>query len=261
MLGQQVRINILGAFEVDCSPSSSLEGNQINITAAKLRQVLALLAASAGSPVGTDFLIDELWPSGPPTTVKTVVQTYIYQLRKIFAGSFSSPCGAKLLVTRPGGYVLAVPRSNIDIFQFQALAAEGKRALGCGQVAHAADLLRRALTFWRGSLPPDITSGPSLCGLSTYLEEKHLETLSLRIEADLADGRHSDVIGELKSLVSTHRLHETFYLQLMQALHECGRRCEGLTTYQSLRRVLDEELGLEPSTEAKKLQQKIIVGG
>lgn len=261
MLGKRVQIKMLGAFEVYYSHASLSEEIFLEITAAKLRQVLALLAANSGSVVGTDLLIDELWPSGPPNTVKTVVQTYVYQLRKLFARHLTCPKGAELLVTRPGGYLLAVPRSNVDFFQFEALAAAGKKDLSVGQEIRAAEILRHALSLWRGPMPSDITSGPTLRGLSDYLEEKRLEALSLRIDADLAGNRHAELVGELKSLVATYHLHESFHLQLMRALYESGRRSEALIAYQNLHRMLDDEMGLEPSMEAKKLQQEILISG
>jgi len=231
----------------------------LNITAAKLRQVLVLLAASADSVVSTEKIINELWPYGPPRTVNTIVQTYIYHLRKLFSNSIESTNGTELLITRPGGYVLAVPRDNIDIFQFQSLMERGRGALRHSQAGSAADLLRQSLDLWRGPVPADLSCGPSLNALAVYLDELRLEALALRIEADLASNRHREVIGELRSLVATHHLHELFHIQLMEALHRSGRRGEALAAYRQLRCILDDELGLEPSREAQKVQQEILV--
>jgi DNA-binding SARP family transcriptional activator len=221
--------------------------------------VLALLAVNADTTVSAEHLIDELWPYGPPSTVKTIVQTYVYQLRKLFSKSFESPHGAELLVTQAGGYVLAMPRENVDVFRFQRLTECGREALSQGRAASAADLLRESLAMWRGPVPADIASGPRLYGLSVYLEEQRLEAVSLRIDADLAIDRHREIVGELRSLVATHRLNEQFHIRLMEALRRSGRRGEALNAYGQLRRILDDELGLEPSPEAKKLQREILV--
>ncbi|MGW8970464.1 AfsR/SARP family transcriptional regulator [Streptomyces platensis] len=250
MTGERVKIKLLGTLEVSRTPE---------MTAAKLRQVLALLAVNTNTMVTTEQLIDELWPFNPPSTVKTVVQTYVYQLRKLFGDAFGASHGAELLLTRPGGYVLAVPRENVDIFQFQDIVERGREALRRGEVVRAADLLRAALSLWRGPALADVTSGPSLRGISVYLEEQHLEAVSLRIEADLANNRHREIIGELRLLVATHHLHEDFHILLMQALHGSGRRGEALNVYSELRSILDEELGLEPSSEAKEFQREILV--
>lgn len=259
MIGKQVWVNLLGTLEVSHTVGVTAATFPLGITAAKLRQVLAMLAVNTNTMVSTEQLIDELWPYGPPSTVKTIVQTYVYQLRKLFCSSFKSSQGTALLITRPGGYVLAVPRENVDIFQFQHLMECGRNALRRGQAACAADLLRESLNLWRGPMFADINSGPCLHGLSVYLGEQRLEAVSLRIEADLANNRHREIVGELRSLVATHRLHEAFHIRLMQALHRSGRRGDALNVYRQLRRILDDELGLEPSPEAKRIQQEILV--
>lgn len=259
MIGKSVRINLLGTFDVNHTLGATAARLPLRITAAKLRHVLAMLAVNANTMVSTEQLIDELWPYGPPSTVKTIVQTYVYQLRKLFCNNFKSSQGTSLLITRPGGYVLAVPRDNVDIFQFQYLMEGGRNALRRGQATCAADLLRESLNLWRGPVFVDIATGPCLHGLSVYLEEQRLEAVSLRIEADLENNRHREIVGELRSLVATHRLNEAFHVRLMQALHRSGRRGEALNAYRQLRHILDDELGLEPSPEAKKLQHEILV--
>jgi SARP family transcriptional regulator, regulator of embCAB operon len=258
MIGDCVRISLLGPLEVSRSPSGGVAEPPFQVTAIKLRQVLAMLAVDASTMVSTERLIDELWPYGPPRTVKTIVQTYVYQLRKLFSKKFNAAEAASLLITRPGGYALDVPRQNVDVFEFQRLVECGRNAYDQGQAACAAAYLRDALTLWRGPLPADIVHGPSLHGVSVLLEEQRLEAVALRIEADMANNRHTEIVGELRSLVVTHRLHEPFHVRLMQALHRSGRRGEALTAYQRLRRLLNDELGLEPSSEAKKIHYEIL---
>jgi DNA-binding SARP family transcriptional activator len=257
MLREQIRIGLLGTLEVRRTSRLGQE-RLVQITAAKLRQVLAVLAANANATVSTDQLIDELWPNDPPSTVKTIVQTYVYKLRKLFGEASRSPNGTTLLTTRPGGYLLTVPRENVDIFQFQELMGRGRAALRHGKPGHAAELLRDSLELWRGIVLADVNMGPILQGLSVCLEEQRLEAVSARIEADLANNRHGEVVGELRSLVATHRLHESFHIRLMQALHRSGRRGEALTVYHQLRSILHQDLGLEPSIEARQLQHEIL---
>lgn len=258
MDGSLIRIGLLGTLEIARIDPLPPERHSVQINATKPRQLLAMLAANANTMVRTDQLIDELWPSSPPDTVKTIVQTYVYQIRKLFEDTSRSPNGATLLTTRPGGYLLTVPRDNVDVFQFQRLMADGRAALRSGHHAHAADLLGASLDLWRGPALADVSAGPNLKSLSVYLEEQRLAAISARIEADLANNRHGELIGELRRLVSAHHLHEYFHLRLMQALHGCGRRSEALNVYRQLRRTLDQELGLEPSLEAKRLQQEIL---
>lgn len=247
-----MQFNLMGTLEV-------LENDQIlPLTAAKPRQVLAMLSVNANTLVSTEQLIDELWPDGPPTRAKTTVQTYVYQLRKLLGRSFTSARGKEVLITRPVGYVLAVPRDSVDIFRFQHLMERGRNLLRQGDASRAADLLREALALWRGPILADVTRGPRLEGHAVYLEEQRMEALALRIEADLETKRHREIIGELRSLVTTHRLHEWIYVRLMQALHRSGRRSEALDVYRQLRHLLDDELGLEPPADAKRLQYQIL---
>ncbi|MGH3798868.1 MAG: AfsR/SARP family transcriptional regulator [Pseudonocardiaceae bacterium] len=247
-----MQVNLMGTLEV------KEDGRTLTPTAAKPRQVLAMLAINASAMVSGDQLIDELWPDGPPASAKTTVQTYVYQLRKLLGCRFSSSRGKKVLVTCPAGYLLAVPRDDVDIFRFQRLMDDGRTALRRSDASRASDLLRDALALWRGPMLADVTRGPRLEGHSTYLEEQRMEALALRIDADLETRRHREIVGELRMLVTTHRLHEWLYVRLMQALHRSGRRSEALDVYQQLRRLLEDELGLQPGADAKRLQHQIL---
>ena len=248
-----MQFNLMGTLEVKGG------GRTLTPTAAKPRQVLAVLAINGGVMVSAEQLIDELWPEGPPKSAKTTVQTYIYHLRKILSRSKESPQGDNILDTRPAGYVLAVPQDNVDVFRFQHLMADGRSALHRGDASRASGLLREALSLWRGSMLADVAMGPRLQGHATYLEEQRIEALSLRIGIDLDTGRHQEIIGELRWLTQTHQLHEWMHIRLMQALHRSGRRGEALDAYHKLRCLLGDELGLEPSVDAKQLQQQILV--
>jgi DNA-binding SARP family transcriptional activator len=239
-----MQFDLMGPLEI------RRDGHTVSPTAPKPRQVLALLALNAGTVVPADQIVDELWPDGPPSSAKTTVQTYVHQLRKLL--------GPTVLVTRPAGYLLAVPPEAVDVFRFERLAREGREALRDGDATRAAGLLRDALALWRGPVLGDIVCGPRLLGHAAYLEEHRIEALSLRIEADLAGRRHWEIVGELRWLVTRHRLHEWLYVRLMQALHHCGRRADALDVYQELRGLLDEELGMEPSHEAKQLHLQIL---
>lgn len=247
-----MQFNLMGTLEV------KRDSRTLTPTAAKPRQVLAMLAVNAGTMVSADQLIDELWPGGPPASARTTVQTYVYQLRKLLDCRFTSSRGKEVLVTCPAGYLLAVPRDDVDIFRFQRLMEAGRAALRRSDASRASDLLRDALALWRGPMLADVTRGPRLEGHSTHLEEQRMEALSLRIEADLETRRHREIVGELRMLVTTHRLHEWLYVRLMQALHHSGRRSEALDVYRQLHRLLEDELGLQPSVDAKQLQHQIL---
>ncbi|MCA1616943.1 MAG: AfsR/SARP family transcriptional regulator [Acidobacteria bacterium] len=247
-----MQFNLMGTLEVKG------DGRTLTPTAAKPRQVLAMLAINAGVMVSAEQLIDELWPGGPPKSAKTTVQTYVYHLRKFLSPSKEPSRCNNFLATRPAGYVLEVPQDNVDVFRFQRLMAGGRNALRVGDGSGASDLLREALSLWRGPMLADVAAGPRLQGQVAFFEEQRIAALSLRIEIDLETGRHQEVIGELRWLSQTHHLNEWVHVRLMQALHRSGRRGEALDAYQKLRRLLGDELGLEPSFDAQQLQQQIL---
>lgn len=202
----------------------------------------------------TSELIDELWEENPPASAMTTLQTYIYKLRKILVA-----CGeGEMLLTRPGGYMLTIPDSCIDLHRFESDAAMGKSLLENGDPLEAAKALRRALELWRGSALVDIVPGGLLSSYITRLEEFRERTLDLRIETDLRLGRHQELVSELKSLVLSRPLHEHVHASLMIALHRSGRRHEALEVYQSLRRSMIDNLGLEPGQELRELHQALL---
>ncbi|WP_078871540.1 AfsR/SARP family transcriptional regulator [Streptomyces caatingaensis] len=243
-----MEFRVLGPLEI-------LDGtHNIAPTAPKPRQVIALLLMRRNSLVQTSELIDELWEENPPASAMTTLQTYIYKLRKILVAHGTEAC----IRTRPGGYVLTVPDSRVDLHAFEDEALKGKALLENKDPLRAADTLRRALDRWRGSALVDVVSGALLSSYITRLEEFRGRTLDLRIEADLQLGRHQELVSELKSLVLSRPLHEHVHASLMIALHRSGRRHEALEVYQELRRSMIDNLGLEPGQRLKALHQALL---
>ncbi|MFH9138863.1 AfsR/SARP family transcriptional regulator [Streptomyces sp. NPDC017524] len=239
---------ILGPLEI-------LDGQRNVVpTAPKPRQVIALLLMRRNTLVQTSELIDELWESAPPASAMTTLQTYIYKIRKILTARDSD----EILLTRPGGYTLAIPDASTDLHRFEVEAEEGKTLLKKGDPAGAAEVLQRSLSLWRGSALVDVVPGGLLSSYVTRLEELRERTLDLRIEADLQLGRHQELISELKSLVLSRPLHENVHAALMIALHRSGRRHEALEVYQVLRRSMIDNLGLEPGQELRALHQALL---
>jgi DNA-binding SARP family transcriptional activator len=184
----------------------------------------------------------------------TTLQTYIYKLRK----DVLENCDSAKLHTRVSGYLLDVSADLGDLRRFESLAQEGRVALNAGDPALAADRLSEALALWRGPALADVTVGEILSAHVTRLEEERLRVLEQRITADLELGRHQQLVSELKMLVSEHPLNEHFYAHLMVVLDRCGRRYEALEVYQGMRRMLVDELGMEPSTSVQRLHLTIL---
>ena len=162
------------------------------------------------------------------------------------------------LVTRAPGYVLVVEPGECDRDVFERLVSEGRQLLADGKAEAAAKALREALALWRGPPFADFLYEPFAQAETVRLEEARLGCLESRLEADLALGRHAEVIGELEALTTEHPLRERLRGQLMLALYRSGRQADALAAYQTARRLLVEELGIEPGSELRELHQAIL---
>ena len=231
---------ILGPLEVVA------DGRVVRLNAAKPRALLAILLLHANEPVSSDRLIDDLWAGRPPATAAKVLQTYVFQLRKAL--------GDARIVTRPTGYELSVDPTRLDLHRFERLVIEAR---GAAPPAGAQNL-RDALALWRGPPLADFTYEPWAQAEIGRLEELRLEALQERIDADLALGRHADLIGEVELLVAQHPLLERPRGQLMLALYRSGRQADALEAYRDARETLVAQLGIEPGSALRHLEQAIL---
>ncbi|GAA2411620.1 hypothetical protein GCM10010191_21170 [Actinomadura vinacea] len=227
-------------------------------SAPKQRSVLCLLLTTPNEVVSTGALFEELWDNDPPASAQTTLQTYIYQLRKRFGAGDAVWAARNILVTRHGGYTLVIPEDGIDVTRFETLTAAGRSALDQGRLDLASRTLRAALTLWRGPALADVATGPRLETHRIRLEEARINAIEMRIKAEMAMGHHQRLVGELKELVARHSLNEWFHHQLMLALSRTGRRQEALEVYHNLRRILVEELGIEPNHDMRDLHRGIL---
>ncbi|MDF2739195.1 MAG: hypothetical protein K0S88_561 [Actinomycetia bacterium] len=224
----------------------------------KHRMLLAKLLLHPNQVVSTEELIVAVWGEEPPPTVKQSLQNHVAALRKaIEAGNGEGP--PRTLVTRDPGYLLRVDPERLDLHRFQRLDREGREALAAGDPARAADLLRQALALWRGPALADVAASadvawPELVGV----EELQVASTEARIEAELALGRHHELVAELEALVRLYPLREHLHGQLMLALYRSGRQADALAAYRAARRVLVDELGIEPSVGLQRLEQAIL---
>ncbi|MFD8573337.1 BTAD domain-containing putative transcriptional regulator [Streptomyces sp. NPDC059639] len=254
-------IEVLGALSV------RENGASITPTAPKPRQVLALLALRTDRVVSVAALMEELWGATPPRSGRTTLQTYVLQLRELIAGALEKDesqeegerrAAKDVLVTLPGGYLLAGGHGHSDVRAFEQLAGLGYRAMDAGDFAGAARQLREALTLWSGTAFADVQTGPQLEMEIKRLDESRLCAVEQCIEAELHLGRHREVLAELTVLVDRYRTHESLHAQFMLALYRSGRRSEALDVYRRLRGTLVRDLGLEPSAGLRRLQQSIL---
>jgi DNA-binding SARP family transcriptional activator/pimeloyl-ACP methyl ester carboxylesterase len=241
---QPLEFRILGPLEVVAGTK------QLALGGAKQRALLARLLLDAGRTVTAERLVDDLWGDEPPETARKMIQIYVSRLRKLL------PEGS--LQTRAPGYQLTVPEGALDLERFESLRADGRAALEQGRHEQAAQALGEALELWRGPAFAEFAAEPFAAVEGARLEELRRGVLEERIRADLELGRAADVIPELEALVAEHPLRERLRADLMLALYRAGRQAEALGAYHEARRVLADELGIEPSQELRELELRIL---
>jgi YVTN family beta-propeller protein len=238
-----LRFHLLGRLE------AYRDGVEVDLGTRKQRAVLALLLLNANRVVPTERLIDDLWGDAPPSTARATLQVYIAGLRRALAND-----GARL-VTRTPGYVLELEQGALDLERFARLRAEARET---ADDERRAELLHEALTLWRDAPLAELGTEPFSVAAVAQLEELRLAALEERIDADLTLGRHAALVAELDALVADHPYRERLRAQLMLALYRSGRQADALEAYQAGRRVLQDELGLEPSKELRNLEAAIL---
>jgi YVTN family beta-propeller protein len=240
-----MEFRVLGALEV------REDGDRpIPLGAGKQRAALAILLLHANEVVGTERLIDELWGESPPRAARKALQVYVTHLRKAL--------GSERIRTRAPGYVLELAPDELDLHRFERLVEEGRDLRANGDPAGATAALREALALWKGQPLADFTFEPFAQTEIPRLEEQRLEALEERIDAELALGHGSELVAELEALVAKHPYRERLRGQLMLALYRAGRQADALAAYQEARKLLVEELGVEPSPALQRLEGAIL---
>jgi WD40 repeat protein/serine/threonine protein kinase len=237
-----MRFHVLGPLEV------TRERVSVPLGGPKQRAVLAHLIVRANQVVPTDALIDQVWGEEPPESARNVLQTYVSHLR--------SALGTERIEGRTPGYILHLEPFELDAVRFESLVREARDANG--QSDRAASLLKEALELWKGPAFADLAADGSLVGEIARLNDLHLQALEERIGADIACGRHIDVIGEAEALIREHPLRERLWGHLIIALYRSGRQTDALNAYQRLREILADELGVDPSPELKRLHERVL---
>ena len=244
-MSSEIEVRLLGPLEVEVA------GERIEFEGIKQRSLFVLLALHAPEAVSAEELLEALWGDELPGNAVQALQKQISRLRRRL--------GEQAPVRyHPAGYALEIDSSAVDLSRFEELLDRGRVALGADDPERAAADLRAALALWRGEALADHRLDEFAQREIARLEELRVEAIEERMAAELACGRDADLVGELGVLVAEHPLRERLRGQLMLALYRTGRQAEALETMRTGRRLLVDELGIEPGPELRRLERMIL---
>jgi DNA-binding SARP family transcriptional activator len=245
-----VRFDLLGPLEVSNAEEPVPAGglNQ--------RAILAYLLLHANRTVATSQLVRAVWGEDAPPTARKMLQAAIAGLRELLATDTGQ--NHPVLVTRAPGYLLRINPQDIDLHRFQHLLASGRAALADRSWDAAAVALRAAWRLWRGPVVADLAEAGIDWPELAVVRSSRLAAFEDHMDAELAVGRHHEVLGELEAAVAEEPMRERLCSNLMLALYRCGRQADALEFYRGYRDMLVDLLGLEPAPGLRGLQEAIL---
>jgi DNA-binding SARP family transcriptional activator len=248
-----LRFEILGGVR-------ALRGDEpIDLGPAKQRAVLAVLLLHAGRPVQPHQIIDAVWGDDPPENGANVVQKYVAGLRRALEPQRSPRTPGELITLTSGGYELRAEANALDADRFQEGLAQASTERKAGQLAEAADTLRRALDLWQGEALAGLT-GPAFDSARNRLTDARATAWEKWADIELARGNHTGLMPDLARLVEQFPLREGLRAQLMIALHQGGRQAEALAAFRDARAYFLEEFGVEPGERMQETHRRILRG-
>ncbi|MFI6443289.1 AfsR/SARP family transcriptional regulator [Kitasatospora sp. NPDC050543] len=250
-LSDALRFQVLG-------PVQAWRGDQsLPLGSPQQQAVLTALLLHHGHPVTTQDLVDGLWGDRPPPQAVAALRTYISRLRGVIEPHREARTPAELLISVRDGYALKIPAQALDLSVFDTTYAEATAARTAGDSHRAHQLLISALSLW-GGRPLTGIPGPYAEGQRQRLAERQVTVTEERFAAALDIGLHSEVVAELSALAAEHPLRERLRELLMLALYRCGRQAESLGVYSDTRKLLIEELGVEPGAGLAAIHSRIL---
>jgi DNA-binding SARP family transcriptional activator len=232
-------------------PLEAWEGERrVALGGRRSRMLVAVLVLRPNESVRRDALIEAIWGEASPGSASHALDNLVSRVR--------GELGADVLQSRPGGYALVVDPQCVDAFRFEALVARGRAALASGEQERAAALLHEALELWRGEPLADLVDEPGVADEIRRLRAARAVAVEDRVDADLALGRHRQLVPELGRLVADEPLRERRRAQLMLALYRSGQQADALRVYRETQAYLASELGLEPGRELRALELAVM---
>ncbi|GHJ37053.1 BTAD domain-containing putative transcriptional regulator [Streptomyces sp. TS71-3] len=240
-----IRFLVLGPLE-------AWEGERrIHLGGVVNERVLAVLLLEAGRVVPIFRLVQAVWSETPPVTASHQIRKAVAELRRRI------PDGSDLINTEPSGYRMTLQEWQLDLSLFTAREESARQALAVGARAEAAEQLDEALTLWRGPVLPD-TGSATIDAAAAVLEERRLTATETLFDLRLSRGEAAGIIGELRGVVAAHPYRESVRRQLLLALYRAGRQAEAIDEYANARKLLSDELGIDPGPELSALYESIL---
>ncbi|HEY5878702.1 MAG TPA: BTAD domain-containing putative transcriptional regulator [Nakamurella sp.] len=245
-----LEVRMLGPLEL------RVDGTALPLPGGKPRALLAAMLISRNRVVPADSLADAIWDGDVPASFLATMQVHVSALRRALRPL--SDAGLLTVITQSPGYRVVVDEALVDLGRFGRWARAGNELLAAQRYAEAADRLRAALAEWTGPALADLRGFRFADDFAAAVEEERLVALQARIEADLASGMASAVIGELVTLTGQYPLREPFWIQLITALYRSDRQADALDAARRIRELLDDELGIDPSPALRELERKVL---
>jgi DNA-binding SARP family transcriptional activator len=224
----------------------------------KPRTLLALLLTDANRVVSTARIIEALWGDDANERSPSTLQVHVSNLRRALAPAATALGVDEIVRTQRPGYLVSVDATTVDLAKFRELVASGQQQAGHGDTRGASQTFAAALALVRGDPLADLSDEPFAAPVSAYLRQLVAHARAARFETELAIGHHREVVGEIDAAVVAEPLDEHLRALQMLALYRCGRQADALAAYQAARRVLVDELGVDPSAELRELESQIL---
>jgi DNA-binding SARP family transcriptional activator/DNA-binding beta-propeller fold protein YncE len=241
----QIEFGILGSL------AATVDGKSVKLGGRGERALLAILLLDRGQTVPVERLVDGIWGEAPPASARHLIQVFVSRVRSAFGGP-------SVIATRAPGYAVDLGPHALDATSFERLLDEGRKAHAAGDYQDALGCLEAALRLWRGSALADLTLEGDAHAKQSRLDELRLVALEERMSVGLALAQHAQLVPELEQAVVSNPLRELLRGQLMLALYRSGRQAAALDRYREGRRLLVEELGIEPGPELRALEASIL---
>jgi len=233
-------------------------GIPLSLGGRQQRAVLARLLLADDAGLTVDQLADALWAAAVPAGAAGTIQTYVFHLRRTLEPNRDRGRPGQVVITDQGRYRLAIGSDALDSAAFERRVDSGERLLADGALAEAVSELDQARALWRGDVLADLADYDFVAPVATRLADRRKAAVEAKIDAELALGRHTSVLGQLNELVAKDPLNERLHGQRIVALYRCGRPSEALAAYDQLRHQLADELRVDPSPPLQKFHRQVV---